>query len=40
MKVLFREYCSTLLIKVSDVATIDNVVLFERDQAVVFYCIK
>ena len=40
MKVLFREYCSTLLVKVSDVAKIDNVVLFEGAQAVVFYYIK
>ena len=40
MKVLFMEYCSTVLVKVSDVATIDNVVSFEGAQAVVFYCIK
>ena len=29
MKVLFMEYCSTVLVKVSDVAKIDNVVLSE-----------
>ena len=40
MKVFFMEYCSTVLVKVSDVAKIDNVVLSEGAQAVLFYCIK